>query len=115
MQVGREKREVEPGDLIHIPPNTVHSIAPVGANVPMRALAFAASFMPPGGSGPEAEKAELPSKSALSPFPRAGLCRAVERRAAICGAVFTCEDVMKPGCTLIAYLHAKPEKREELL
>lgn len=22
---------------------------------------------------------------------------------------------MKPGCTLIAYLHAKPEKREELL
>ena len=22
---------------------------------------------------------------------------------------------MKPGCTLIAYLHAKPERREELL
>ena len=22
---------------------------------------------------------------------------------------------MKPGCTLIAYLHAKPEKRDELL
>src|SRR6516165_3202105 len=44
MQVGRERREVEPGDLIHIPPNTVHSIAPLGANVPMRALAFAASF-----------------------------------------------------------------------
>jgi quinol monooxygenase YgiN len=25
------------------------------------------------------------------------------------------EDNMKPGCTLIAYLHAKPEKRDELL
>ena len=60
MQVGREKREVEPGDLIHIPPNTVHSIAPLGTNVPMRALAFAASFMPPGGSGTEAETAKLP-------------------------------------------------------
>src|SRR5262249_25102487 len=44
MQVGGEKREVEPGDLIHIPPNTVHSIAPLGTSVPMRALAFAASF-----------------------------------------------------------------------
>jgi hypothetical protein len=26
----------------------------------MRALAFAASFLPPGGSGTEAERAELP-------------------------------------------------------
>ena len=25
------------------------------------------------------------------------------------------EDDMKPGCTLIAYLHANPEKRDELL
>ena len=60
MQVGREKREVEPGDRIHMPSNTVHRIAPLGSNAPMRALAFAASFMPPGGSGTEAERAELP-------------------------------------------------------
>ena len=60
MQVGREKREVEPGDRIRMPPNTVHRIAPLGSNAPMRALAFAASFMPPGGSGTEAERAELP-------------------------------------------------------
>jgi quercetin dioxygenase-like cupin family protein len=60
MQLGSEKREVAPGDLIHIPPNTVHTIAPLSTSEPMRALAFAASFMPPGGSGTEAEPAELP-------------------------------------------------------
>jgi quercetin dioxygenase-like cupin family protein len=60
MQIGHEKREVVPGDLIHIPPHAVHSIAPLGTNEPMRALAFAASFMPQGGSGTEAEPAELP-------------------------------------------------------
>jgi mannose-6-phosphate isomerase-like protein (cupin superfamily) len=60
MQVGAEKRQVEPGDLIHIPPNTAHSIAPLGTGRPMRALAFAASFMPPGGSGTEAEPTESP-------------------------------------------------------
>ena len=60
MQVGREKREVEPGDRIRMPSNTVHRIAPLGSSAPMRALAFAASFMPPGGSGTEAERAELP-------------------------------------------------------
>jgi len=43
-----------------MPPNTVHRIAPLGSNAPMRALAFAASFLPPGGSGTEAELAELP-------------------------------------------------------
>jgi quercetin dioxygenase-like cupin family protein len=60
MQIGHEKCEVVPGDLIHIPPHAVHSIAPLGTNEPMRALAFAASFMPQGGSGTEAEPAELP-------------------------------------------------------
>jgi hypothetical protein len=44
----------------HMPSNTVHRIAPLGSSAPMRALAFAASFMPPGGSGTEAERAELP-------------------------------------------------------
>ena len=60
MQIEHEKREVVPGDLIHIPPHAVHSIAPLGTNEPMGALAFAASFMPQGGSGTEAEPAELP-------------------------------------------------------
>ena len=60
MQIGDEKREVEPGDLIHIPPEAVHTIAPIGTTTPMRALAFAASFLPRGGSGTEAEAAELP-------------------------------------------------------
>jgi quercetin dioxygenase-like cupin family protein len=60
MQVGGEKREVKPGDLIHIPRNVVHSIAPAEKDVPLRALAFAASFLPAGGAGSEAERAELP-------------------------------------------------------
>ena len=59
MQIGPEKREVEPGDLIHIPPNVVHTIAPIGG-APVRAFSFAASFLPPGGAGANAEKAELP-------------------------------------------------------
>ncbi len=60
MQIGAEKREVAPGDLIHIPPNFVHSIRPIGGE-PIRALAFAASFLPPGGAGSEAEAADLPA------------------------------------------------------
>jgi quercetin dioxygenase-like cupin family protein len=60
MQIENEKREVKPGDLIHIPPNAVHSIAPLG-DEPVRSLAFAASFLPPGGAGLDAERAELPS------------------------------------------------------
>ena len=59
MQVETEKREVSPGDLIYIPPNAVHSITPLDGK-PVRSLAFAASFLPPGGSGPDAEPAELP-------------------------------------------------------
>ena len=75
MQVGQEKREVEPGDLIHIPPNTVHSIAPLGTNVPMRALAFAASFLPPGGSGTEAETGGIAGVSRTVAILRAGPVR----------------------------------------
>lgn len=59
MQIEADKREVSPGDLILIPRNAVHSIRPVG-DQPMRALAFAASFLPEGGAGTEAEPAELP-------------------------------------------------------
>lgn len=60
MQIEHDKREVAPGDLIHIPPNAVHSIAPSDGTGPVRALAFAASFLPPGGAGTEAHAAELP-------------------------------------------------------
>ena len=60
MQIEAEKREVRPGDLIHIPRNAVHSITPLGKDTPLRALAFAASFLPPGGAGTDAEAAELP-------------------------------------------------------
>ena len=60
MQIEREKRELEVGDLVHIPPNAVHTIKPIGEG-PVRGLAFAASFLPPGGAGTEAEAAELPA------------------------------------------------------
>jgi|ERR1700736_602059 quercetin dioxygenase-like cupin family protein len=60
MQIEQEKREVKPGDLVHIPPNSVHSIAPIG-DKPVRSLAFAASFLPPGGAGLDAERADLPT------------------------------------------------------
>ena len=59
IQIENEKKEMEVGDLVHIPPNTVHTIRPIGSG-PVRALSFAASFLPPGGAGTEAEKAELP-------------------------------------------------------
>ena len=59
MQIEYEKRDVGPGDLIHIPRNQVHSIWPTG-DEPLRAFCFAVSFMPPGGSGTEAIPGELP-------------------------------------------------------
>jgi quercetin dioxygenase-like cupin family protein len=47
MRIGAEERDVAPGDLIHIPPNAVHSIWPTeGAS--FRALAFAVSSQEPG-------------------------------------------------------------------
>ena len=60
MQIGAEKREVEPGDLIRIPPNIVHSIAPVG-NGPVRAFAFAASFLPPVGLARKPKRRSCPA------------------------------------------------------
>jgi len=44
MDIEGEQRAVGPGDLIHIGRNESHSIWPTG-DVPMRALAFATSFM----------------------------------------------------------------------
>jgi quercetin dioxygenase-like cupin family protein len=60
MQIERDKRAMSPGDIVHIPPNAVHSIRPTGTDHPVRVLAFAASFLPPGGAGLDAEPVELP-------------------------------------------------------
>ena len=41
MTIGDESREVVPGDLIHIPPDAVHTIRPISGNAGIRALVFA--------------------------------------------------------------------------
>jgi quercetin dioxygenase-like cupin family protein len=41
MKIADEEREVGQGDLIRIPPDTVHSIWPVTENASLRGLAFA--------------------------------------------------------------------------
>jgi mannose-6-phosphate isomerase-like protein (cupin superfamily) len=49
MKIADEEREVGQGDLIRIPPDTVHSIWPVTPNAALRGLAFAIGME---GSGP---------------------------------------------------------------
>jgi quercetin dioxygenase-like cupin family protein len=61
MQIEHEKREVRAGDIVCIPPNAVHSIRPVDKDHGIRVLAFAASFLPPGGAGLDAERMALPA------------------------------------------------------
>ena len=41
MKIADEEREVQQGDLIYTPPNTVHSIWPKSEHASIRALAFA--------------------------------------------------------------------------
>jgi quercetin dioxygenase-like cupin family protein len=41
MVIGAEEREIRQGDLVMIPPDTVHSISPISANASIRCLAFA--------------------------------------------------------------------------
>lgn len=41
MVIGDEEREIGPGDLVLIPPDAVHSIAPISANAPLHAFCFA--------------------------------------------------------------------------
>jgi quercetin dioxygenase-like cupin family protein len=41
MKVGDEEREIRQGDLVHIPPDVVHSLRPVSDHAPIHALAFA--------------------------------------------------------------------------
>jgi mannose-6-phosphate isomerase-like protein (cupin superfamily) len=53
MNVGAETREVAPGDLVSVPPDTIHAIAPVSEHAPVRFLAYAVS-------APSAAPLELP-------------------------------------------------------
>lgn len=44
MVIENEEREIAQGDLVHIPPNAVHSLRPVSENASIRALAFAVAI-----------------------------------------------------------------------
>ncbi len=46
VQVADEQRKIGPGDLVHIPRNTVHSIWPSREGESFRAFAFAIAYMP---------------------------------------------------------------------
>ena len=41
MVVGGEEREIGQGDLVHIPPDAVHSLRPVSDNAPIHCFCFA--------------------------------------------------------------------------
>ena len=41
MQIDDEQREVAQGDLVHIPPDAIHSIWPMSLHAPLRGIAFA--------------------------------------------------------------------------
>lgn len=49
MQIGDETREVIPGDLIKIPPDTVHSLWPITENASIHCFCFAVGLK---GAGP---------------------------------------------------------------
>jgi quercetin dioxygenase-like cupin family protein len=41
MIIGDEEREIQQGDLVHIPPNTVHSLRPISDHAPIHCFCFA--------------------------------------------------------------------------
>ncbi len=41
MTIGDEEREIRQGDLVHIPPNAVHSLRPLSGNAPIHCFCFA--------------------------------------------------------------------------
>lgn len=41
MRIEDEEREIRQGDLVHIPPNAVHSLRPVSDNAPIHCFCFA--------------------------------------------------------------------------
>jgi quercetin dioxygenase-like cupin family protein len=50
VQIEQEAKRVQPGDLIHIPPNQIHSIWPTG-DKGVRAVAIAVGWQEPKGIG----------------------------------------------------------------
>jgi quercetin dioxygenase-like cupin family protein len=49
MTIADEDREIRQGDLVHIPPNAVHSLRPVSDHAPIHCFAFAVGVA---GAGP---------------------------------------------------------------
>ena len=49
MVIGGEEREIVQGDLVHIPPNLVHSLRPVSDHAPIHCFCFAVGVP---GAGP---------------------------------------------------------------
>lgn len=41
MEIDGETREIAQGDLVHIPPNAIHSLRPVSAHAPIHCFCFA--------------------------------------------------------------------------
>ena len=41
MEIDGEQREIRQGDLVHIPPDAVHSLTPVSDNAPIHCFCFA--------------------------------------------------------------------------
>jgi quercetin dioxygenase-like cupin family protein len=41
MDIAGEEREIKQGDLVHIPPNTIHSLRPVSDNAAIHCFCFA--------------------------------------------------------------------------
>ena len=41
MNIAGEEREIKQGDLVHIPPDTIHSLRPVSDNAPIHCFCFA--------------------------------------------------------------------------
>ena len=41
MTIDGEEREISQGDLVHIPPNLVHSLRPVSDHAPIHCFCFA--------------------------------------------------------------------------
>ena len=44
MIIGGEEREIGQGDLVHIPPNTIHSLRPISEHAPIHCFCFAVAI-----------------------------------------------------------------------
>jgi len=41
MVIGKDKQKIGPGDLVHIPPNKIHSLKPISKNASIHCFCFA--------------------------------------------------------------------------